>query len=174
MNPEVLRTTITAIKKGFSQQPWWNYVQEEVKASLIWIVENIDSLGFSFQECFIALCKWENRRRIVRGIQPDKSVVFKQAADSLLGKAMSQECYEAGKLPCKSVLNLNDYIDPNYADVQFCFSLCHQISALVKLGLIVAENTEVTDMGQIFSQIKGAKEQDKDFTTIFWDFHNGF
>lgn len=179
MHPAVLQTTIRSLKKGFVKQSWWNLVQDDVKKSLTWTIDHIDLLGSSFRDAFVAGFKLEHKRRFLHGQKTKQSSAFKHTAEAVLGSAITREAYECGKLPCHGVLSLYDFIDPNYADIQACIFLCHQVDILEQMGILTEEaNIEpstdkmiqlLKDLARIDGQLRKRKSTD-DFETIYWDF----
>lgn len=179
MHPEVLRSTIKSLKQGFDKQSWWSYVQDDVKTRLMWVIEHVDLAGISFRDAFVTGFSWEHTRRLLSGEKSEKDRTFRHAADAILGSAMSEEAYACGKQPCRSVLNIDDWTDPNYADVQSCVFLCHQVDVLEQMGVIAQEDKSVPSPAKTIQLIKRMTQIDgqlrrnkpgKDVNTIYWDF----
>jgi hypothetical protein len=123
---------INSIKLALISANWWNLVQQEVREQLDFIIDNIDELGSLFKESFIALFKYEHARRRILGT----SVSLNQPG-VLFGKKMSEECYQCSIDPAKSALQLQEWTEPNEADVQACIYLCNVVD---QLGLSLSQD----------------------------------
>ena len=119
-----------AILKTMQQYPWWELVQDEVKESLDYILNNLSSIGISFRDSFITLFKYEHAIRLI-----DKQAVGVATPGILPGSKMSEEAYQSGIFPTKCLLKLDDWVQPNDADVHACMSLCHHIDMLESIGI---------------------------------------
>ena len=118
----------TAIQASLRKAPYWNFVQDEVKHRLNLIIGGFPILGPLFRDAFLASFKYEHARRMAEG-ENIPAVV----PGVLFGEEMSEECYQSGIAPTKSLLSLNDWIQPNEADVQACISICHHVERLKTL-----------------------------------------
>ena len=104
---------------------WWELVQDEVKERLLLLVDNIEHLGVRFKDAYYSLFKFVHMRRLLDGVSERSS---KQSP--LFPLMMSEETYQAS-IPCvKTLLDLNDWVKPNDADVQACMFLVRQIEVM--------------------------------------------
>lgn len=147
-----IAVAIRSIKKSLLKADWWTHVQPEVAERLQFVIDNLNSLGPTFKDAFIASFKFAHARRVVSGtaISPD-------APGALFGRNMTEECYQSGIDGTKLLLDLQDWTKPNDADVQACMYLCQQIGVLSQLGLFQQSNdkepTESDVTKELFSDI---------------------
>jgi len=131
MHKNLYQESAAALKIAFQNANWWPIVQDEVKERLDALLENLELLGPPFRDAYVAHFKFENMVRLLNG---HTSEINKPGA--LFGAAMSDECYQCGKKAAKSLLDLNDWTEPNEADVQCCISICNHMD---KLDTMLAE-----------------------------------
>lgn len=129
MDKTALELASSTIKKSIMTTNWWKYVQSEVATQIEHIVDNLPALGLPFKESFIALFKLEHARRLLSNMALQSNI-----PSALFGTAMPEECYQSGTNPTRAALGLNDWTQPNDADVQSCMFLCHQIEILERIG----------------------------------------
>jgi hypothetical protein len=123
-----------AIKKALKEVEWWKLVHDEVKKALHLIIEHIDTLGTPFRDSFRAACQLEAIRRVILQQSGDDSpsIVF--------GSKLPEEKYQSSKAPVKLLLGLNDWFDPNEADVQSCYLICDHVNILERLDVIEGQD----------------------------------
>lgn len=144
-----------ALNAEFKKADWWGEVQDDVRARLLWVMNNIEQIGLSFYQTFITFVRWEFERRKVEGSGIKNPMTGYLTA--ILGMRISEEAYQCGRIPTRAVLDLYDYIEPNDADVTACMFLCHKIETLQHVGLLVANeeqyNATREELKDAFSQI---------------------
>jgi hypothetical protein len=113
---------------------WWGYVTDEVKSRLELVIDHLFSLGPYFRDSFISSYRYEHARRLVEGTN-----VPHEVPGALFGPAMPEESYRCGIRPVKFALDLNDWVEPNDADVQACMTVCHKIDEMREKGVIAPE-----------------------------------
>lgn len=139
---------------------WAKNIQDNVKEKILWIINNIETVGLSFQKTFITLFKWEQLRRKVQEITSTP-------IGTLLNPfpiRLSEETYQCGKLPTRAVLDLYDYVNPNDADVAACIFLCKKIEAFEQISFLQAKNADD-------GEAKLPETRKKDLEIINWRFN---
>lgn len=160
-----LSEAVISIKKGAKTQTWWKDVNKDVVNRIYWVLDNIDKVGVLFANTFTTLFKWELARRKVE--EETVSDHMMEQISVMLDMKISEETYQSGILPTRSVLNLYDYISPSDADVQACLYVCMQIKSLEKSGLI---NLFFSFPPSSYSNFTHRhKAQDKSFKWVFDD-----
>lgn len=119
------------IKELIEKSDWWKYIQDDAKKQIVYYVENIDIFGFFFKRTFRSLSNLEHTRRKQR-----KSNLNIKEAGILFGTLLPEEVYQSSKNATKIVLELNEWTEPNEADVQACRVLCEQIDFLEAANLL--------------------------------------
>lgn len=117
-----------ALRAAFESAKWWPVVQEDVRKQLFFLLDNLELLGPTFRDAFLSSFKYSNLSRMLAG----KMSNINQPG-ALFGSALTDECYQCGKVAVKALLELNDWIEPTEADVQCCISLCNQIDRIETL-----------------------------------------
>ena len=139
---------INSIKQDIIKIEWFSEVQDDVKNSLDWIIDNIDEIGSYFSSTFMAIFRWEYERRSLK-----KQLTSPMAGvlSVLLGMHISEEAFLCGKLPTRVMLDLYDYVEPTDSDVAICLYLCHKIDTLEKSGALthVREELKTTPIEMI-------------------------
>lgn len=130
---------VPAIKRSLMERPWWKDVQSDVRTNLEWVIDNIEEVGTLFIRAYMTMFRWEFERRKLKGENINTPMVGYLSA--ALGMNISEESYQCGILPTRSVLDLYDYVRPNDADVSACLLLCHKIEVLEGMG-VLTHNTE--------------------------------
>jgi len=152
MHRNLHKESATALRLAFKNANWWPIVQDEVKERLDLLLNHFELLGPPFRDAFVAHFKYENMIRMLKG---ESEKLNKPGA--LFGAAMSDECYQCGKQAVKSLLDLNDWTDPNEADVQCCISICNQID---KIEMLAEQPTSV------FESLIAASDEDTEDSAI--------
>ena len=116
---------VAAVKTSLKKAPYWKLVQDEAKKRLIVIADHFPILGPLFKDAFLASFKYEHALRMTIGKNIPATV-----PGILFGEEMSEECYQSGITPTKSLLGLDDWVHPNEADVQACIAICHHVNHL--------------------------------------------
>lgn len=153
---------INSIKQDIIKIEWFNEVQDDVKTSLDWIIDNIDEIGSYFSSTYMSIFRWEYERRSLK-----KQLTNPMAGvlSVLLGMHISEEAFLCGKLPTRVMLDLYDYIEPTDADVAICLYLCHKIDTLEKSGALTHTREELkttpTEMINVLKQAQIKKSQVK-------------
>lgn len=118
-----------ALRAALQEANWWTVVQDEVKEQLDFLLTHFEFLGPPFRDAFTNAFKYENMHRMLS----EQTIGLNQPS-ALFGPGMSDECYQSGKVPVKSLLHLNDWTDPNEADVQACITICNQVEKVEVLS----------------------------------------
>ncbi len=129
MHRNLHKESAMALRIGFRNANWWPLVQDEVKERIEVLLNNLEILGPPFRDAFVSHFKYENLMRMIRS----QSSKLNQPG-ALFGAAMSEECYQCGKKATKSILDLDDWTEPNEADVQCCLSICNQVERIETLA----------------------------------------
>lgn len=116
---------------------WWTHVQDEVKGKIEKLLEHVIVVGPLFRDAFISGFRYEHARRLLDG-----EAVPNEVPGALFGKAMGEESYQCGIKATRLALNLNDWIEPNDADVQACMVICHKVDEMQKNGVIQEVKSE--------------------------------
>lgn len=176
LNPKILRMTVKYIRKRLVDQQFWELVQDDVKTSLMWIIERVDELGIRFKDAFISQFLLQAKMRELRGEAAQKIRTVEHASALLLGDSMSDEAYQCGKGPVRSTLDLYDYIEPNYADVRACLYACRQIEILASREFLEPDDVNPSRGIKMLKNFankgrtrKGNKGK-KGAETIYWTF----
>ncbi len=122
---QLYRESAKALRTALKNAQWWPIIQDEVKHQLEIILDNFDVMGPAFKEAFVSLFRFESLRRHIKGLslkEDQPSVLF--------GSAMTEEVYQSALTPVRAVLDLNDWVEPNEADVQACLSICNHADHL--------------------------------------------
>lgn len=164
------KESIAAIKKSLLRADWWQFVQPDVKHRLEFVVDNLLSLGSLFRDSFVSAFKYEHAVRVLEGreLRPDKP-------GAMFGRAMTDECYHSAIPATKLLLNLNDWVKPNDADIQACMHVCQQIDTLEQTGLFgEKKHTEPETDKAVKETItpKPAKKKKATNNTIHFKFDN--
>lgn len=102
------------------------------------------------------------------------------------GYSINEESFQCGRFPTKMLLHLEDYFDPNDAEVQACLYVCHQIdilkaSEMLKISKYQIKSPAEVKLQQIISKavtlaqknnIKKQKEVQAEGKTLNWEFDN--
>ena len=122
----------SSLKRSHKDILWWDLVQEEVKQALNFIIDNVSWMGIPFRDAFIHLFSYEHCSRLLydEALDPTDS-------SSFFGQIFPEECYQSGRLPVKIILKLDEWVEPNEADVRICMTLSQQIDALEKAGILI-------------------------------------
>lgn len=108
---------------------YWPMTQDEVKHSILHIIENIELLGLHFKNAYDSMSFIE-REYLPEHKKNDNSETL------FFGKKMTEAQYSGSINTVKLLLNLQDWIKPNEADVFTVRYLCNQISILESKGAI--------------------------------------
>ncbi len=150
----VLKAIINSVKTELIKLEWWDEVQDDVKTRLEWIINHIEHLGPLFSRSYMTLFRWEFERRKIEGDHITSP--YAGFVSSLLGMRISEEAYQCGVLPTRSILDLYDYVEPNDSDVAACLFLCHKIEVLEKIGALAPDvATLKTNPSEMASVIRG-------------------
>lgn len=115
------------IKKSLVDVGFWIYVQQEVKDSLVELIDNIDILGIEFKDAFVEGFKFEYLKRSLSNmnVKTDVPSAFQE---------FPEESYQCGIIPTKLLLGLDDWVIPQDSDVWAVFLICEQIRVLQESG----------------------------------------
>ncbi len=172
---DVISSTKKSMKNAYEATDWWKYTAKEVKKNLFFIVNHLETLGKPFRDLYRASAQFERARRQTAGatINPAQPTI-------LFGPKLTEETYQCGKISTKVALSLEDWSNPNEADVQSCRHLCQQIDALEKLKLFELLKTGAEQSQPAFNpfdptELFKANPCDKDDTAdgpdqIEWEF----
>jgi hypothetical protein len=141
---ELLKTTKKSLIQSFSGTDWWSFVHSEIKEQIIDIIQNVDLSGSLFRNAWIALFSYSAYLRKREGIN---CLLTEHSA--LFGHGMAEEVFQCGKLPTKTILQIDGWIEINEADVQACIWLCHQIDMLIRLGVIQSVEKQETFLASL-------------------------
>ena len=137
MNNEDLSDILLA---SYEQSDWWEYVQDDVRNSIQEIIHSIGVLGPLFRNAYIDSFRFEHSRRMLQGVTGDA-----KEHGPLFGKILPEEVYQSGIFPTKLLLNLNDWVEPNDADVRACMILCQQIEVLQAMKAIPVVDSDPSE-----------------------------
>jgi len=126
---KVYSSAATDLRKALEEANWWSIVQDEVKEQLTFLLDNLGLLGPPFRQAFTSAFKFENMYRML-----SKQANEVNHPSALFGPAMSDECYQSGKESLRTLLHLQDWTDPNEADVQACITICNQLEKIEMLS----------------------------------------
>lgn len=126
-----------ALREACCGAEWWQFVQSEVADALLHLFDNINQLGQSFYEAYVAAFCFEYNTRLDKGLAKPLTEMT-----VLFGK-FPEEFYLSGIAPTKNLLRLNDWIEPNEADVYACVIFCRQISILCTMNALVDQTPAV-------------------------------
>jgi len=113
------------LRKALKNANWWSVVQNEIKEQLDLLLNNFGLLGPPFREALTSAFKYENMYRML-----SKQANKMNHPSALFGPAMSDECYQSGKEALRTLLHLQDWTEPNEADVQACITICNQLEKI--------------------------------------------
>lgn len=154
---------IDSIRRALLKADWWIYVQEPVKKALFDLLDNFDQLAVPFKKAFIETFKFEHARRVCLG----KNIRADQPS-ALFGANMTEECYQSAIPGTRTLLDLDDWVVPNDADVQACMHLCQRIDSLEKTQVFTPPNhqteivaTEIPKSAGFLSKILSAMYPEK-------------
>ena len=125
-----IQAVAKSLKRSFKGSPWWKFTQPDVRRYIEWLLDNIEDMGCLFRDAFVALFRYEHMGRLKAGIAKSSS------EPSPMFKKMPEECYQAGIHPTKTLLRLDDWVQPNDADVHAVMVLCQQIDTLESIDLL--------------------------------------
>ena len=126
-----LSQIVSAIKDTCSKTDWWKYVQDEVRTDLLYLIEHVDVLGTSFRDAFIANLKLEHAIRVIN----NRNVLFEEGT-ALFGDKFPEELFQSGIPIVKTILKLQEWVEPNEADVYACVIICQHINVLEAMEAI--------------------------------------
>ena len=147
INKEILKAASGSIKQTLTTSTWWKYVQPDVEDGIHLVLDNLETIAIPFRDSFVHVFRFEHCRRMIE----DKSVESK-IPGALFGKELPEEVYQSGKLPVKMLLRLNDWIEPNEADVQACLHIITQIDVFATLGAFGSNLNTSTDSYDFFPE----------------------
>lgn len=151
----------TTLLSSLQKMQWWKSVQPEVKEQLRNIVSNIAQLGVKFASTYFALFQWQSLQRKIQGKEYNRHSSINIA--TMNSMAISEEMFQCGKLPTRVLLDLNDFILPNEADVTACVYLCNKIDFLNQTGLLNSRtNSDNTALKPVLSEEE----------ILYWIFEN--
>ena len=127
---EMLKESIAPLKKTLTEEPWWQYVQEEVKKELLWVIDHLPQTYELFATTFYWSFMWECLRKNIN--QEPGALTIEQAAACLNHPVMSEQSYRCGMQPVEMTLKLEDWTRANDADVYACLVLRHKILGLIQ------------------------------------------
>lgn len=127
----ILNAASESIKQTLVKANWWKFVQPEIRKRLNLILDNLGTIAIPFRDSFVQTFKFEHCRRLI-----EHEAVESGLPGALFGKTLPEEVYQSGILPTKMLLNLNDWIVPNEADVQACMHLIAQIDVFETVGVV--------------------------------------
>ena len=125
------------IRRLFKQSTWWSLVQDDVKKQVGFLLDNFDVLAPIFKDTFINLYRYESMKRSLEG----KSLSV-ATPGVLFGPGMGEEVYQCGRMPTKVMLNLDDWVEPNEADVQVCFTIYNHLEYLAETSNSLGEESK--------------------------------
>ena len=159
-DPIVRKAIIASIKSELMKIDWWDEVQDDVRARLEWIINHVEHLGTLFARTYMTLFRWEFERRRLTAKKLNNPYAGYVA--SLLGMRISEEAYQCGLLPTRSVLDLYDYVQPSDSDVAACLFLCHKIEVLETMGALVHNEDELkTTPSEMSKVIRGLSKRNR-------------
>lgn len=174
---DVLKKAIVhSIKSEMMKIEWWEEVQEDVRTRLEWIINRIDSIGTLFARSYMSLFRWEFERRKLEGQNITNPLAG--YVSTLMGMRISEEAYQCGTLPTRSILDLYDYVQPNDSDVAACLFLCHKIEILERMGALQHDEAEMkttpSEMSKAIRDLTRKKRKKRtpkiDEEKLTWDF----
>ena len=122
----------------------------------------------------MALFRWEFERRREEGVSTTHPMATYLSA--IMGMRISEEAFQCGHLPTRSILGLYDYVEPNDSDVAACLFLCNQIEILQKTGMLQDFDSDLrtnpSEMAKLLKAKTPAKNKNKaeiEEKTINWD-----
>lgn len=122
---------VAALKESCCKAEWWKFVQEDVRESLLYIMDNISAVGIVFRQSFVSQFQFEHACRVVAKANKP----FAEPT-GLFGPKFPEEFYLSGIVPTKNLLKLDDWTEPNEADVYACVTFCQQIDVLHYMGIL--------------------------------------
>lgn len=131
--PDDLQLIKAVLKRELARAKWWEYVREDVRTQIYWIIHHLEEVGCLYRDCFDYLFKYEHAIRCIDGFTESDSMLLPV---NMSGYSINEESYQCGKLPVKMLLHLEDVFEPNDAEVQACLYVCHQIDILKASGYI--------------------------------------
>ena len=130
MDKNSLKQLKQNLRQTVQNQNWSDLIQPDVKVSLFWIIDHIESVGLSFASAFVSAVQYGLLVRSIRkhrvAVDPKSELTSQVIFDSQI----NHEVYQSGFASCKALLDLPEYITPNYADVRASFLLSKQIYEL--------------------------------------------
>lgn len=130
LNSSLEQTIKDAITQVFQKFDWWKLVQEEVQKHVLYIVDNVKTLGIPFKNAYEALEKFELIKRNVMG-----RTISTEVPSMIFSHRLTEETYQSNVNVVKSVLHLQDWTMPNECDVEICRKLLEQITHLQAMGI---------------------------------------
>lgn len=128
---DILEKSKVNIRKIFEDSSWWRYVQDDVKIRIIYIIDHIETFGYFFKRSFRSLVNLQHIKR-----KQTKFNFSLKESGVLFGVALPEEVFQSSINATKVVLELNEWTNPNEADVQCCKVLCDQIDFLEAANLL--------------------------------------
>lgn len=165
----VHQAIVQSLKKEFLKSSWWSEVQDDVKTRLDWLVEHVEEVGPLFARSFMSVFRWEYERRRREG----ENVTNPMASyfSTLMGMRISEESYQCGLLPTRTMLNLYDFIEPNDADVAACLMFCQKVELLEKSEMLVAGDElkiSASEMAKVIKIDKKKEAKPVQEETVTW------
>lgn len=125
-----IKAVAKSLKRSYKNSQWWSFVQPEVRKYIEWILDNIEEVGGLFRDAFVALFRYEHMGRLKAGAAKPAS------EPSPMFKNMPEECFQAGIYPTKVMLRMDEWAQPNDADIHALMVLCQQIDTLEGIGIL--------------------------------------
>jgi hypothetical protein len=162
MSEEAVRKAIIIqLKTEMMKIDWWDEVQEDVQTRLGWVIDHVTDIGPLFARSFMMLFRWEFDRRRIGG-ETIKNP-YAGFVSTLMGMRISEEAYQCGILPTRSLLDLYDYVAPNDSDVAACLYLCHKIEIFEQMGALQHSpeqmKTTPSEMAKVIRDLGKPKRQ---------------
>jgi len=153
-----IESAIKTLRESLASADWWELVQDEVKERLDFVVLHLDTIGVDFRDAFVAVFKYEHLRRVL-----EKEAVPRKRPGALFGKIMPEESYRSGIEPTKTLLSLQDWVQPHDADVQACMYVCQQVDIFETLGLFGSSKQRSSSISKAFKTFQGKSRKKRKF-----------
>ena len=127
---EHLKTAKQTILEALQASSWWDHVQVDVRRQIGEIVRQLELVGAAFRDAYVAAFRFNHLCRVHSGKSAPPML------SPLLSALITEEAYQSAIEPTRSLLELDDWFEPNDADVKACMLLCQQIEVLISLDVL--------------------------------------
>jgi len=132
---------VAAIRSSYKETSWMKYARDEVKKKVDHLLDNLLLLGPSYKDSFITLFVHTNRLRFVKN-----ETVNSRRPSVLFGTTLPEETYQSGIIATRVLFDLDDWFQPNEADVYLAMKLWEQLVLLDEENFFEEPEKEVDNI----------------------------